>query len=112
MAIETVSQELVLVSLPTQTIDIDKELKKINGMIGDGPKCDVIIDFAKVEIITSSSISNLLILRGLLTDNQRSLILCSLKVPTKCIFTVAGLSDAFTFASNRTEALAAVHAGV
>lgn len=106
MAIETISDELVFVNLPLEAAKIDKELNKLNELIGTHPKCDVVIDFTKVEIIVSSSISNLLILHSLLQEHDHNLILCNLNVPTKCIFTVAGLNEVFTFASNRTDALA------
>ena len=110
MSIESPSQELTLVNLPVDAGQIDKELKELNGSMGTSPECDVIIDFSTVEIITSSSISNLLILHSLLLENGHRLVLCNLKVPTRCIFSVAGLTEVFEFASDRAAALAALQA--
>ena len=70
--------------------------------------CDVIIDFSKVEIINSSNISNLLILRGLLQDKGRRLIICCMSTVTRCIFVVAGLADIFVFIDDKYVALEAV----
>lgn len=111
MSIESPSQELVLVNLPVDAGQIDKELKELNGSVGSSSECDVIIDFSTVEIITSSSISNLLILHSLLLEKGHRLILCNLRIPTKCIFTVAGLTDVFTFAGDRAQALALIKTG-
>ncbi len=110
MAIEKISSNLLLVDLPVATGSIDAELQEVNTSLGTRPKCDVIIDFSKVELITSSGISNLLILYNLLADNGKKMILCNLAVPTKCIFTVAGLNEVFTFAEDRTEALSTLNA--
>ena len=100
----------MVVDLPAKEPKIADELKSVNNSVADGPDCDVIIDFSKVEIITSSSISNLLILRNLLSERGRRLIFCNVAVVTKCIFTVAGLDAVFEFAENKPSAVAAVHA--
>ena len=108
MAIKTLAEGLIVVDLPLDEPHIGDELKNVNTIVGDNSNCDVIIDFSKVEIITSSSISNLLILRNLLHESRRRLILCDLGVPTKCIFTVAGLNEVFEFADDRATALASL----
>ena len=71
---------------------------------------DVVIDFSIVEVLSSSSLSNLLILRGMLEERGRSLVLCNVSVITKCIFRVAGLDEVFDFADDKPTAVAAVHA--
>jgi anti-anti-sigma regulatory factor len=81
------------------------ELKNLNEVISDKSQCDVIIDFAGVEIINSWNISNLLILRDMLEKAGRKLVLCNVNTATKCIFVVAGLSETFVFAKNRSAAL-------
>ena len=68
----------------------------------------MIVDFSKVEIINSWNISNLLILRGMLEDAGRKLILCNISTVTKCIFVVAGLSEIFVFADDKSAALATI----
>jgi anti-anti-sigma regulatory factor len=65
----------------------------------------VIIDFIGVEIINSWNISNLLLLKDMLNKAERKLVLCNVNTATKCIFVVAGLSEAFVFADDRDAAL-------
>jgi len=102
------SEDVLVVELPSKEPNIADELKAVNETVSNKPDCDVIIDFSGVELITSSSISNLLILRNLLSEHGHRLILCSVAVITKCIFTVAGLDEVFDFVSDQPAALAAV----
>ena len=108
MGIQNLSEDVLVVELPSKEPDIANELKTVNETVSNKHDCDVIIDFSGVEIITSSSISNLLILRNLLSEHERRLILCNVAVVTKCIFTVAGLNDIFEFVNDQPTALAAV----
>jgi anti-anti-sigma factor len=111
MSIHHPPQDLVVVDLPFKELQIADELQKVNETICDNPDCDVIIDFSRAEVITSSSLSNLLILHNLLAERGRRLILCNVSVITKCVFRVAGLDDAFDFADDKPAAAAAIHAG-
>lgn len=108
MGIQSLSEDVLVVELPSKEPNIADELKAINETVSNKGDCDVIIDFSQVEIITSSSISNLLILRNLMSEHGRRLILCNVAVVTKCIFTVAGLNDIFEFVNDQPAALAAV----
>jgi anti-anti-sigma regulatory factor len=107
MGIENIGEDVILVTLPAEP-RITDELKHINEIVSKRNDCDVIIDFSNVEIITSFSISNLMILRSLLHEPEHQLIFCKVSVPTKCIFTVAGLDTIFKFAEDKDAALAAV----
>jgi anti-anti-sigma factor len=102
------SEGVLVVELPSKEPNIADELKVVNETVSNKPDCDVIVDFSGVELITSSSISNLLILRNLLSEHGRRLILCNVAVVTKCIFTVAGLDEVFEFVNDQPTALAAV----
>ena len=102
------SEDVLVVELPSKEPKIANELKTVNETVSNKPDCDVIIDFSGVEIITSSSISNLLILCNLMSEHGRQLILCNVAVVTKCIFTVAGLNEVFDFVNDQSTALAAV----
>ena len=104
MAIQNLSEGVILVSLSDKA-QLSEELQIVNKIIGGGNTCDVIVDFSNAEIITSVSLSNLLILRGLLREHGQTLILCGVSVPTKCIFTVAGLDGVFEFADDKYAAL-------
>jgi len=110
MTIHHPPENLIVVHLPSKEFQIAEELREVNEIIGENSACDVIIDFASVEAITSSSISNLLILHNLLADQGHRLVLCNVSFITKCVFNVAGLEDIFEFATDFPTAAAAVHA--
>jgi len=109
MGIQKLSKDVILVDLPHDGSQRSDELKKLNETVGNAGNCDVIIDFSLVEIVNSWNISNLLILRDLLQNTGRQLILCGITTVTKCIFVVAGLSEVFTFADDRSTALKMIH---
>lgn len=108
MGIRNLSENIILVTVPSERLKRTDELKNLNETIGENCQCDLIIDFAGVEIINSWNISNLLILRDMLEKAGRKLVLCSVNTATKCIFVVAGLSDIFVFADDKSAALAAI----
>ena len=108
MGIENQLENVIYVELPSEGIQMTDEFKALNETVTDRDDCDVIVDFSKVEIINSSNISNLLILRGLLQDKGRRLILCGMSTVTKCIFVVAGLAEVFVFIDDKDAALKAV----
>ena len=108
MSIQNPPENLMVVDLPSKEPQIADELKTVNSAVTGSPDSDVIIDFSRVEIITSSSISNLLILHNLLSERGHRLVLCNVAVVTKCIFTVAGLDTVFEFAENKPSAVAAI----
>jgi len=108
MGIQNFSEDVLLADLPSEEPQMGNELKNLNEIISTRGDCDVVVDFSKVEIVTSSDISNLLALRGLLREHGRQLILCSVSAPTKGIFTVAGLDAVFELATDKHAALAAI----
>ena len=97
MQIQYFSDHVLGVSLPPAELQIDQELAAVNKLLSDNVDFDVIIDFSGIEMITSVSLSNLVILRTFLEDRGRKLILCNVKFATKCIFKVAGLESSFEF---------------
>jgi len=111
MGIRNLSEDVILVTLPKEP-QTGKELRAINETVSSEGLWDVIIDFSMVEIITSSNISNLLILHRSLENAGRRLILCSVALPTKCIFKVAGLDGLFEFADDKFAALATMKLAV
>lgn len=108
MGIQNQLENVIYIELPSDGIKMSDELKALNDVVTQKDDCDVIIDFSKVEIINSSNISNLLILRGLLQDKGRRLILCGMSTVTRCIFVVAGLAEVFVFIDDKSAALEAV----
>lgn len=108
MGIKNLSQDVLLVELPSKSPKIAAELKAVNEAVSKNGDCDVIIDFSRVEIINSSNISNLLILHNMQAGRGHRIILCNVATVTKCIFVVAGLNDVFEFAKNVDSAMATV----
>jgi anti-anti-sigma factor len=108
MGIQNFSKNVLFVDLPSNVLQIENELKNLNETVSTRSDCDVVIDFFRVEIITSSSISNLMILRKLMQEHERQLILCNVAVMTKYIFTVAGLDKVFDFVDDRLAASTAM----
>lgn len=107
MGVQSLSEDVILVALPKEP-ELRRELSRLNDVVCEKGPCDVIIDFSGVEMLTSSSISNLLILRKWLADRGRQLVLCNVRLPTRGVFSVAGLSEVFKFADDRAAALAAI----
>ncbi len=105
MVIQNFSEDVLLVNLPMKEPQIANELKNINEIIGDRADCDVIIDFSKVEILTSPSICNLMILKQLLSGLGHRLVLCNVSLPVKGIFSVTGLREFFAFTDDKFTAL-------
>jgi len=68
----------------------------------------LILDFTRVEIITSPSIGGLLLLRQVTSEWGGRLIFCSVRLVTKCILRTVGLDLCFEFAEDRSKALKAL----
>ncbi len=69
----------------------------------------LVVDFPRVEIITSPSIGYLLLLKETASQWGGRLVLCNLRLVTKCIFRTVGLDMCFEFAADRDAALRALH---
>ena len=108
MGIKNLTEEVTLVELPSQGQQRSEELKAVNEVVSSKNDSDVVMDFSRVEIMSSWDISNLLILQNLLNEAGHKLVLFSVSTLTKCIFVVAGLNEVFNFAENRAAALETV----
>ena len=78
--------------------DLKKEIDTINEIVQGRDDCYVIINLANIEMLTSSSITSLLKLHNVLSENGRLLILCKVSLPTKGVFRTAELNSVFNFA--------------
>jgi anti-anti-sigma factor len=107
MGIQNWSEDIILVDLP-QEPEIGEELKTVTEIARDRGDCEVVIDFSRVDIITSSSLSKLLKLRKLLGDCGHRLVFCSVAPATRGIFTVTGLDGIFEIADDKFVALASL----
>jgi anti-anti-sigma factor len=105
MAIEHISEDVALVRLPLREPGLGEEVKAVNDLINAGSNFNVILDFAGVELVVSTSITNLMILRDLVSGLGRQLILCNVSCLVKSIFQVCGLDGVFNFAADKYTAL-------
>ena len=105
MTIKNLSEDIVLVAVPCDGAKRAEVLNAVNDGASKKSDSHIIMDFSGVEVINSWNISNLLILQNLLEKSGYKLVLCGLATVTKCIFVVAGLSDVFTFADNKSAAM-------
>ena len=107
MGIQNWSEDIILVDLPAEP-QIRDEVKDVTEIVRDRGDCDVVIDFANVDIVTSSSLSKLLKLRKMLADCGHRLVFCSVAAATRGIFTVTGLDGIFELADDKFVALASL----
>ena len=106
MPIKNLSENIILVELFDES-ELDAELQAVNELVGEEKiDCDVIIDFLNIEIIVSTSLSNLIILQKTLSDRGQRLLLQRVAFSAKCIFTAAGLETLFEFVKDGSDALA------
>jgi anti-anti-sigma factor len=107
MGIQNWSEDIILVDLPCEP-EMGDELKTVSDIVRDRGDCEVVVDFSKVDIITSSSLSKLLRLRKLVGDCGHRLVFCSVAPATKGIFTVTGLDGVFEIVDDKFIALASL----
>jgi len=98
----------VLLVVPTQEPDACNDIVAINAMMLKQCDTDIIVDFSQVELLTSSAVSNLLLLRNQVNASGRKLILINVAFATKCILTTLGIHEAFHIVANKTDALEAL----
>lgn len=105
MEIRDLSENILLLEASPEP-SFNEELAKTIDIVRErGDCCDVVIDFAKVDIVTSSSLSKLLKLRKLLMDVNHTLVFCGVARATKGIFSVTALDSVFTMAADRQSAI-------
>ena len=107
MGIQKWSDNIILLNLAEEP-QMGEELQTVAGMAGEKGDYDVVVDFADVDIVTSSSIAKLLKLRKILRDCNHRLVFSSVKPQTKNIFQVTGLEGVFEFVDDQFVALASL----
>ena len=105
MGIQNWSDNIILINL-AQEPQLGEELQTVIGTITEKGNADVVVDFADVDIVTSSSISKLLKLRKVLSSSNHRLVFSSVSPQTRQIFTITGLDTVFEFAQEQFIALA------
>jgi anti-anti-sigma regulatory factor len=101
MWIENLTQKTYVMHIAiSREPELKKELDTINEIVRGRDDCYVIINLANIEMLTSSSITSLLKLHNVLSENGRLLILCKVSLPTKGVFRTAELNSVFNFAQD------------
>ncbi|MBN2129769.1 MAG: STAS domain-containing protein [Sedimentisphaerales bacterium] len=101
----------VILVYPSTKADIDGELYEALQLSRQRGDCDVIVDCAALDIMSSHHLASLLRIQKLLQDCGHQLILCCVREVTQRIFSVTGLTDVFDMVGDRSEAMARVEAG-
>ena len=104
MGIQNYSEDTLLIALPEQP-QHGQEIDIVNKLLSDSVDFNVLIDFSKVEILTSESICGLMILSKLLEGSGRKLVLYNLPTAIKQIFIRTGLLTVFDLADDQFDAL-------
>ena len=106
MNVRLLEPDVLLAPLPGEP-QLMPELTLVRQNLAPGQ--DLILDFARVEIITSPSIGSLLLLQRAVSQQGGRLIVCSVRLVTRCILRTVGLDMCFDFAEDRSKALKTLH---
>lgn len=104
MAIQNLSEHILLITLPADP-RLGKEMEIVVRSAGMELDCDVIVDLSLVEILSSATLCNLLVLEQLLSTTGRQLMLCSVPSNIYGTFTRVGLHKLFRFAEDKFAAV-------
>lgn len=103
MATSNLTEQVLLITLPSHpqaSSDIQRATRKITART---PR-HVIIDFSQVQIISSSTVSELLIIENHLHELNRRLILCCVPAKIQALLISVGLQSLFQIANDSLEA--------
>lgn len=103
MGIQTFTEDILLITLPEQPQHGD-EIDIVNKLLSDSVDFDVMVNFSKVEMLTSGSICGLMILSKLLQGAGRKLVLYNLPSAIQQIFVRTGLVTVFDLADDELDA--------
>lgn len=105
MGIQDWSENVLLVTVAPEP-DMCEELKTVTEVVRQRKKCSVVMDFSDVDIVTSSSLAQLLRMQKTLDDINQQFVVCGVSKRTKSIFEVTGLDKVFEFVEDKFTALA------
>ncbi len=103
MALHDLTESVLLVTLP-QEPDRSSELETAARLTTPRASRHVIVDFTRVETMSSVTICGLIILNRLLSTAGRQLVLCSVSPSIMAIFRRVGLSRLLQFVADKTAA--------
>ena len=104
MGIQNVSEDVLLIILP-KLPQQGSEIEIVNKLLSDSADFDVMVDFSKVEILTSGSICGLITLDKLLKGSGRKLAFFNIPSAIKQIFVRTGLMAVFNLADDEFDAI-------
>jgi anti-anti-sigma regulatory factor len=109
MSISKYSQGVIFVELPPEP-DIRTELDNLIEILDADADNDIIIDFDKVDIVTSLTLSGFLKVREIAAKAGRRIIFVNISSITRDIFTVTCFDGIFEFVDDKEQALEALAA--
>lgn len=109
MTIRNYADNIILVELPAEP-GIRKDLNKVMEILQDRTDCDVLLDFSKVDILVSLSLSGLIQLHKLVNASSRKLIFFNVSSLTRDIFKATCFDNIFEFADDLHAATAILDA--
>ena len=104
MGIQNFSEDVLLIILP-KLPQHGHEIEIVIELLCDSADFDVMVDFSKVEILTSGSICGLITLDKLLKKSGRNLVLFDIPSAIKQIFMRTGLMVVFDLADDQFDAI-------
>jgi anti-anti-sigma regulatory factor len=104
MGTENLRDDVLLVTLPRQP-QASSDIEQATRMITFGAPCHVIIDFSLVEVMPSSTISELIIIENHLHERDRQLVLCSVPHRIQELLVRIGVQSLFRLADDQLGAL-------
>ena len=110
MNIRLLEHDVLFAFLPAEP-RLQPELSLLRKYLAESKPTHLILDFTKVEIITSVSIGALLLLRQRQVECDARLVLYGVGLATRCIFQVVGLKAILWYAVDKSDALRMVRQG-
>ena len=80
--------------------------EEMSALIADKSAPKLVVDFAKVEHLSSSALGMLITLHNQIRQKTGKLALCNIRPEIFEVFTITRLSDIFTIKGSRVEAIA------
>jgi anti-anti-sigma regulatory factor len=98
--IESLAGDIIVFSVRGEP-DLGDELRAITEMVAGDVDSNVIIDFVCVDIIRSSSLTEMLKLRQVLVVRSRQLVLCNMHPLTQSIMEITDLNRVFVIVADK-----------
>jgi anti-anti-sigma factor len=105
--IESISGDMIVFSVRGEPY-LGDELFAITEMVAGDVNSNVIVDFACVDIIRSSSLTKLLKLRQALAGRGRQIVLCSIHPLAQSILEITDLNSVFTITADKQAGISVI----